>query len=1008
VYRVAERHLRVTYVKWSVSIEISLIHQPNLQHQHQHQHQHTDTQHTQSLLATLDPTKGHRSLVRQRAAQRESDEAQRAAAEAKARLAVLADERAELEADNRRLATAVARLQAAYAAATGSAVRQAAASLELEKDMAELTSLASAAGEVRAHAEMAQEELHLLTEALGGHLTRAEKRAAAAGEAAAIAAAGAGSSLIADANAILAQSEQLISASEQQAAGSSTAEKLLWVNRTAESLRPAAAEPAPSAQRKEFPAPAAANPSGVLSVFGVPPQMPQMQEFLSDLIRRTEQQAAGAKAGAGGAAAAADTAKAGSSDQVSGRASKAAEPIALWLRHWSAAPGWDAKAAWLSNWARSQLAEGRQHAKAAAAGSQMVFHLKEKVLAACTLVVGLTDNLWPDEQDGGKEGGGAGADKGAAKAADEPRAQTEYGPDGGGMDRTGGGDDGGAGKGKGGSGGGGGDAGDGGFLGGGGSKPPGGSGGNGNGNGASDPFDGFENFPPSGGMDPAILLPVAFAAAVSLAAGLMNASKRAAGASSATSRAASPAVGSGEATAQPGPKQRRREEAKEPSGAAASAAGGRSAAYDATRAEPLSAARRFAAAGMDVLVAADEAAHLEDTAVERLRRQMADSTKEVPVLAAGALAAADGGEAAPGLLVDLHPTRLQNLTWVQLDELPAKAQCEVLALRGEAQRGRCERRALKRYLRHLERAGEESEAELEAERARVKGLQTALEAAVAQVRLLVMIDGQQPRHELCTTATALYFAACFATILDQTTDTIPRLINNQHHHITKPPGFRHRRRCSCHRPRHGCSSCPGFFQGGQQRQLRAAARQEEAAAGERRRPARGQPHRGAPGSAGGAAVGGRLAHLGPRGPPGARRRAARRRRVPDGTRAGGGARPGGHLGDAGVAAEEPAGARAQRGGRRARARRRGSARGRRVERAGGCPGRGPHCRTRCVRRQRAVPGVPPGRAGLRARARLGRRGRAAAAPGRRQGRRQGELGGPGRGARGGQRGGGGG
>jgi len=824
----------------------------------------------QSTLTQLQrPGKSDRTLMRQRAAQRDAEAAERTAADAQMQLKALEAQRADLEKENRRMAKLVAKLQAAYSAATAAAVRQASASLEMERDMAELTSLAAAAAEVEEHAEMAQEELRLLAEALGGHLTRAEKRATAAAEAAAAAAAADQAReeniLIANADAILSNAEQLILASEQQQQGvesthPTTTEKLLWFNRTADSLAKATKEAAGgsaavSSKSKEDAAAAAAAAAEVVAVFGAPPSLPGMQDFLSDLIRSSQQLAASKDKGAAAAPAGepkaatapaqaasqqpADDTPAEPASSTAHQGAVGSEPVTLWLRHWSAAPGWDTKTAWLQDWARSQMEEVRQTAAqssgaAAAASSRVVRDLKEKVLAACALVAGLTDrladNLWPDDDDAdGADGSGKGS------ATEQPQAQTEYGPDGGGMDRTGGDDDGGAGKGKGGGDGGSGSqpGGEGGGAGkdGGAGKPPGGGGGSGGGGGPPDPWDGFESFPPGGGMDPAIVLPVAFAAAMSLAAGLLNAGKRAATPAATVSRAASPAGVEAAPVEHPGPKQRRLEEPREPAGAAASHAGGKVASYDALRSEPLAgaAARQFGApfsGSVEILVAADEAARLVDDAADRLRRQVASAAAEPPVATLGMAAA--GESETTELLHDLHPTRLRNMTWTQLDELPAQAQCELFTLRSEAHKGRCERRALLRRLRQVERALVERDAELESSHLRGAALQTALESAVAQVRVLGVVGAGLMGWE-----GRAFYGLGGACVQDFSLAGFFCQLTHQRNHNNHQPtitlqGRRYCGRCAWQGPRSISISRTGLPQGTHFRQLRSSRHHQEA------------------------------------------------------------------------------------------------------------------------------------------------------------------------------------
>jgi hypothetical protein len=804
----------------------------------------------QAALSALEGS-GDAAARRAAAVRRDADAAERTAADAQRQLGQLAEQQQAAEARAARLRARAAELQAAYAASTAAAMRQAAACLELERGMADLTALSEAAGEVRERVGMAEAELRLLAEALGGQLTRAEKRAAAtAAQAEAARATAEPASIIAEADAILAGAEQLLAASAQQKQDVKSPEevpaaqrlvahavgKLLWVNQAADALGAAAAGAVAAATHTVAGATsdataaaagvaagataavasaatgvatgaagarniaaavwggaraaiasastdaagavtgaaaattaalgtahagaavaaestaaaavtameaatagaatalvgardhAALHAAAVAAVFGSPPGLQDMQAFLADLLRASEAQAVYW------------------ADKAQGKLLGSQQPMMQWLHEWSSAPAWDAKAIWLRDWATAQLAARQREAAAwADAGlaaaprvtGQLREGARERVLAAFSLVVGLSDALWPDTDDGTglEEGDGPGGKSAGARgpASDEPLVQAAYGPDGGGLDGGDVGGNGNRGGGGGGNRGGGGGGDEGGFGGGAGGKPPGGGGG-----GASDPWDGFDSFPPRGGLDPAVLLPLAFAAAVSLAATLLNRSKRSKPPSTATSptasaaasRAASPKATRAGPT---GAAQCSKHEARhEPTGAAASALGARA---DASRVELLPpAAVRY---GLAALIAADETLRAETAASEL--RQTALPTIEVPVVALGWASATAGPEAVvatgPGgaLLPDLHPSRLRHLSWAQLDSLPEAAQAEVLALRSEAHAGRCERRALRKRLRHAEHELEERSQALAASRARGAALQQKLEAAVSQV-----------------------------------------------------------------------------------------------------------------------------------------------------------------------------------------------------------------------------------------------------------------------------------
>jgi hypothetical protein len=798
------------------------------------------------------------------AAQHGVDVAERAAADAARQLRQLRGHRAALERDAARVASRAAELRASYSTTLAGVMRQAAAGLELERGMEELAALAAAADDVREHAQAAEEELRLLAEALGGQLTRAEQRAAAAPEAAATMSTGGAaaapaaaatapqagaptpSGLLSEADAILSGAEQLLAAAEAkaepavaapeppaqaqpqtsreapmvpqgnlsrslnalpqlqlQAVGVGVAERLLWVNKAADAMKQAmaAAGSATAAQASTAGAAAAAKASAAVesvaaaavaayagaaevatakiveaadaaagaraeaqtaaanaaAVFQNIPETPDMASFLQDMVRASEAQP---ETDRRWAAAGLSPQQAAAAFQAAVAIRAADAPLVRWAAHWAAEPGWDAKAAWLQAWARQQLREGGRAAAdaaeaAEARGQQAVGELRQRVAAAFTLVVGLSDALWPGEDEENWEQKGGGSSEGAAASGEEPLAQGEYGPDGLGRDKGGG--DGGDGKGKGGGGGGGrgegsgSDGGDGGDYsgggGGGGGKPPGGGGGKG---GPSDPWDGFDSFPPGRGMDPVVLLPVAFAAAVSLASALLN-GKRSPAASAATSRAPTPdetASKSNTATA----KAACRAEARgPPAGAATMAAGAAAAARDGAallaglaQAGPEPAAPAVGTLG--ALVAAFEAGQLIDASAEALRRQVADPAQEAPVAALGWAVAGtaessvgEGGghapleamERAPDLLC---PGALRGLSWEELDNLPAVAQQEVLALRDAAATAHIERSALRRALKHAERALAAKEGELAESQAQGAGIAAALEAALAEVR----------------------------------------------------------------------------------------------------------------------------------------------------------------------------------------------------------------------------------------------------------------------------------
>lgn len=711
-----------------------------------------------------------------------------------------------------------------------------------------------AAGEVQEKVEMVEEELRLLAEALSGQLKRAEQRAwggtaeAAAGAAGAAGAVESASSLMAEADAILSSAEQLLSAAE--APGESVAERLIWVNRTADAISQvvqssaaaAAAQPPLSAEVEEAVQVSAADADAqpplppedeeaVASVFGSTPDVPDIQPFLLGLIKSSEDQAdqvaqmaaaaVPSDAEAGPSDVAADIQEAASEEAAAQEAAaweaasevtagqeaaaweaavqeaaaepaaaqeaaarSAAEPkdapVTLWLRYWSAAPGFDTKAAWLQDWARAQMADNRVQPGAqpfksfdiGPDGKKVVKELKEKVLAAFTFVVGLSDNLWPDEADNEAEKAGG---RGGSSAGEATQVQAEFGADGSGMQGGGAGDDGGAGKGKGGSGGGSGGSGSGGSQpgdesagsggDGGDGEPPGGDGGSGGGNGGPggpDPWDGFDRFPPEGGMDPAVVLPLAVAAAVSLAATLVSGSKRAAQSTAVSTRAATP-VGAvlallpgataAEAQAAEGRQQQQREQASSATKALLPAsARGVSTAYDAGKVEFVVAPRQpLIGGGLEVLIAADEALHLAqiseispDLVHEHVVESEDGGHADVAALSwaaakrnAARMSQSMGGGSAGGmgdvLLPDLDPSRLQHMDWAQLDKLPEHAQRELLALRSEVQAGRWERREMRRRMRQLEALLEERESQLEASYSKEAAVQGALEAAVTKV-----------------------------------------------------------------------------------------------------------------------------------------------------------------------------------------------------------------------------------------------------------------------------------
>jgi chromosome segregation ATPase len=221
-------------------------------------------------------------------------------------------------------------------------------------------------------------------------------------------------------------------------------------------------------------------------IFGTVPAIAGMEPFLNGLVEKVS-------VAEGKTAAAGPPGKSNGSNADLGMENA---PLISWFERWSCTPGWGEKAAWLRDWARAQQAGQESSSPSSSSGR----HLRDELVAASGLLVGLSPHWWGESS--------------------APEAQEEYGADGGGMD--GGGPGGGKGPHNGGIGSGGdssggdssarsGDnnhsggskAGRNGGKGGGGGPPP---------KGRPGPWDGFEKFPPSGGFDPVLVVPLAFAA----------------------------------------------------------------------------------------------------------------------------------------------------------------------------------------------------------------------------------------------------------------------------------------------------------------------------------------------------------------------------------------------------------------------------------------------------------------------------------------------------------------
>lgn len=480
--------------------------------------------------------------------------------------------------------------------------------------------------------------------------------------------------------------------------------------------------------------------------------------------------AAGAPAG-GGLLDQADAILSNAEQLLAGQAATAATlPSAV--GYW---PAWDTKVAWLRRWAARQTAGGipgmgarasLQPAQAGGNKDALAAELRGHVMAAFSIVVGLSDALWPD--DGGCQAPPGGDHAGVQQAGSgaEAVAQGEYGPSGGGMEGAGGdGTDKGRGGG-GGSGGGGGNSGGGNGrqqpMGGGsggassGGQPHGSSGGGatggsggggGTGGGPRDPWGGGFDDMPSGGMDPVVVLPLAIAVAASLVGSMLSASRHldapAAGGSSAAPPLLPMRLPAG-ATAGSCASEKQQQQPTPGEDARAADATGSNAAPSpialAVRAAPTGV---FAAvAALPPLLAACKDAQQAWSAAPGLAlvgsAWPVDDAEPPTASGAAAVCSSAGATAATASsgaahLPDLHPSRLRALSWQALDRLPLAVQAEVFALRSVAAAGAADGRALRKRLRALEGALAASGAHTDALQARGQQLEGALEAAHAEV-----------------------------------------------------------------------------------------------------------------------------------------------------------------------------------------------------------------------------------------------------------------------------------
>jgi hypothetical protein len=448
--------------------------------------------------------------------------------------------------------------------------------------------------------------------------------------------------------------------------------------------------------------------------------------------------------------------------------------------------------------AAAALEEAKSRADGKGPGERRTW--QEEVLACSGILSLISPYWWSEETISGTAYVAHAAS--AANADAEPLVQGAYGSDGNGMDDGSGNGAGGSGRGQGpnsgnnegaGDAGAGDDASSGGVGGDGGSGHgngggQGGSGGGKGGNGAagSGPWDGFDQFPPPGGFDPVMLIPVALAAATagltslfgtsssSSSSGKPNVSRRSRTSANPAQREAlklfknSSSSNSGQAStslpaASAGTEVRQREVHGRLADRAAVTAGDVQSAVAAgasllgPSAVPVASASQ---ADIHVWDATDHAPHLHLYAHDQPVLFL--SGPETTGTAARSHVSLARGSAAPwagaGMLQQEAPTHhsprkagsraqpssalveafstSQQITWEELEELPLAAKQEILSLRAAAAANRQQQRALQKQLQQVEQQLGVKDQELAASAAQATIWQAEHAAALAELQNL--------------------------------------------------------------------------------------------------------------------------------------------------------------------------------------------------------------------------------------------------------------------------------
>lgn len=410
---------------------------------------------------------------------------------------------------------------------------------------------------------------------------------------------------------------------------------------------------------------------------------------------------------------------------------------------------------------------------------------QEEALAYSGVLSLISPYWWSEDVIAGVAGTAA-----AGSAGAEPLVQGAYGSDGSGMDGGGAGGAGGAGRGQGpnrgdsSSGGkpddegssGGGNGGDGGSGGSGegGANGGGGSGGGDSTGGGSSPWDGFDQFPPPGGFDPVLLLPVALAAATSGLTTLFGGSNSSTQKQQKSHTSANPVQhhalqqlkGSSSSSDDSRMAGRQQQElrAREATRAARSVVASFSPQAAVAAGAVLVGAPvvHVPQADKELWMIPSSTPHLHNTALDQpvLTLEKAHACLEADAGAGSRAAAkskgsllqaAEGGSAsakhgslggptaAEGSSTAGHRSVLpfstsQQISWEELEELPLPAKQEILSLRAVVAANKQQQRALQKHLQHVEEQLGAKEQALAASASQIALLEAEFKAAVTELQ----------------------------------------------------------------------------------------------------------------------------------------------------------------------------------------------------------------------------------------------------------------------------------